>query len=76
MSGAIPPTGLQLLRVLGIGGLVVFASLVVYLIKVTGSQFTGPPKLDNEKLWISPGASVRRVATRREPAVRAAPKQC
>jgi len=47
MIDAIGTMGLQVLRVLGIGGLVVFASLLIYLLKVTGSQFTGSPKLDN-----------------------------
>jgi hypothetical protein len=76
MIDAIATMGLQVLRDLGIGGLVVFASLVLYLLKVTGSQLATSPKSDNEKLWISPGSSPRRFATRRKPAVRVALKQC
>jgi hypothetical protein len=76
MIDGIATMGLQVLRVLGIGGLVVLACLVLYLLKVTGSQFTGSPKLDNEKLWISPGTSPRRFATRGKPAVRVALRHC
>lgn len=76
MIDAIATMDLQILRVFEIGGLVILACLVLYLIKVTGSQFTGSPKLDNEKLWTSPETSPRRFATRGKPDVSVALKQC